>query len=548
MATVTANEDEITIRRTLGNLAFGSGYSAARLVDSPMSELLPPDWSSIKRAAACDELIRRYMPLIDPPNYAAALAAALDINHDYDLQLLNQRLVTFRRRWHQEHPDYRLEVNLEHYKQTYDSTRKWWEGARNRLAHHLRQEIDRRNQTHSWPDPSADSIERIEAAAWLSEEPSQPTPAPDHQPQPPTEHPDPVGHEPPTDRLWNLLTRATSAPMLRVSLTVIAFAFGLYAIATFLPAATWGPLEKVDEWLRSPPSVIGVVIPVIIISIFFREQYQFSRRAKAASKLVLSLLLVAFAGLHLARYVNETATARLVGSIVRSWNVSVNDDFRSEGERTCPSSVHAINTSPDSIQKPVSSNCEIRNGVLREHLETPYSGRLSYLLTPTTNGLGDFYAETQIRIPGSYPISACGLVVGWTKVQPSAARAESLQMVFGVRPVQSGESGRYVSEILQTQTFDNGLYSVYHTIAGARVPFVGQPSLPGPWNYGTSVKLAIYRHNATVMFFVDDRLVSAYEASFVPKTVDVVSLSTATDSDRGGTATCQSDYLRVFAP
>lgn len=548
MATVTADEDEITIRQTLGNLAFGSGYSAARLVDSPMSELLPPDWSSIKRAAACDELIRRYMPLIDPPNYAAALAAALDINRDYDLQLLNQRLVAFRKRWHQEHPDYPLRVNLEHYEQTYDSTRKWWEGARDRLAHHLRQEIDRRNKVHNWPDPSTDSIERIEAAAYLSEEPGQQALAPDQLPQPPTEQPDPVGHEVPTNRLWNPLTRTTSAPILRVPLTVIAFAFGLYAIATFLPAATWGPLERVDEWLRSLPSVIGVVIPVIFICIFFREQYQFSRRAKAASKLVLSLFLVAFSCLHLACYVNETATARLVDNVVRSWNVAVNDDFRSAGDRTCPSSVHTINTSPDSIQIPVSSNCEIRNGVLQEHLETPFIGRLSYLLTPTTYGLGDFYAETQIRIPGSYPISGCGLIVGWTKVEPSAARAVSLQLVFGVRPVQNGESGRYVGEIFQTQTFENGLYSVSHTIAGVQVPFVGQPSLPGPWDYGTSVKLAIYRHNATVMFFVDNRLVSAYNASFVPKAVDVVSLSTATDSDYGGAAMCQSDYVRVFAP
>ncbi len=78
--------------------------------------------------------------------------------------MLKDRLVAFRRRWHQEHPDFPLSIDLNNPGQTRGATRKWWDGGRDRLASLHCSEIERRNRTEHWPEPSKESIDRIEAA------------------------------------------------------------------------------------------------------------------------------------------------------------------------------------------------------------------------------------------------------------------------------------------------------------------------------------------------------------------------------------------------
>jgi hypothetical protein len=152
------------IAKTFTVLAHGYGYDSARLVQAPILDLLPdglwPD-DIERRAAACDDLIRRFAPHIKPEHYAAALAAALNLHDEYQLGTIRARLLAFRRRWHQEHPDEPLKIDLAKDKPTFDSTNQWWKHGKRRLTHALAHEIARRNRAGDWPNPSRESLARV---------------------------------------------------------------------------------------------------------------------------------------------------------------------------------------------------------------------------------------------------------------------------------------------------------------------------------------------------------------------------------------------------
>jgi hypothetical protein len=158
------------IKKTLIGLADGTGYDPRKLFSVPMLDLLPSDWDQLTRAASCDELIREYEPRVKNQNHAAALQAALDIEHTYASEKLKDRLVAFRLLWHQEHPEFPLEIDLSNHKSTYESTRKWWEAGRDHLTRSLYTEIERRNRV-CWPQPKPESLERIKAANQSSAHP-----------------------------------------------------------------------------------------------------------------------------------------------------------------------------------------------------------------------------------------------------------------------------------------------------------------------------------------------------------------------------------------
>jgi hypothetical protein len=168
MATHSDNAGE-KINQTLINLADGPGYSVRKLLDTPMLELLPTAWGQLKRAAACDELIREYAPRISRDNHAAAVQAALNLQNDYETSKLRSRLVEFRRRWHSENPSFPLKIDLADDIRTWDSTRKWWDAGKEMLVKFLATEIRRRDQT-KWPEPSREASDRIKAALRPDEE------------------------------------------------------------------------------------------------------------------------------------------------------------------------------------------------------------------------------------------------------------------------------------------------------------------------------------------------------------------------------------------
>src|SRR5712691_7538686 len=125
-----ADDTASKIDLTLKTLAEGAGYSVRKLLNSPMLDLLPEDWSQPTKAAACEELIRKYAPSISRDNYAAVVVAALDLHSEYELTTLTERLVAFRQRWEQEHPSTSQRIDLDDRKQTWSATRKWWDAGR----------------------------------------------------------------------------------------------------------------------------------------------------------------------------------------------------------------------------------------------------------------------------------------------------------------------------------------------------------------------------------------------------------------------------------
>jgi hypothetical protein len=157
------------INQTLIKLADGSGYHVRKMLNARMLELLPADWDQLKRAAACDELIRQYTPRIPRDNHAAAVQAALNLQNEYETSWLTPRLVEFRRRWHSEDESRPLKIDLADDNRTWDSTRKWWDAGKEMLVGSLVAEIRRRNQTE-WPEPGQEALDRIKAALRLDEE------------------------------------------------------------------------------------------------------------------------------------------------------------------------------------------------------------------------------------------------------------------------------------------------------------------------------------------------------------------------------------------
>ena len=158
----TAATDLATkITDTLTALARGHGYDGARLVQAPMLDLLPARWSDIERAAACDDLIRRFAPLIQQANHAAAVAAALNLDGEYHLPTVKARLLAFRRRWHQVPEHGKPKIDLADDVSTYDSTNQWWMAGKKKLRNLLAHEIARRNRAEDWPTPSSESLTRI---------------------------------------------------------------------------------------------------------------------------------------------------------------------------------------------------------------------------------------------------------------------------------------------------------------------------------------------------------------------------------------------------
>jgi hypothetical protein len=183
--TTPADDAAEKIKQTLTSLAEGSGYSARKLFNAPILELLPENWPQLMRAASCDELIREYAPRAGKDNYAAAVQAALNLRGEYETVTLKDRLVEFRRRWHQERAVPKSRVDLDDREHTWDATRKWWDEGRDILTKSLRAEIERRHRA-GWPEPSQQSLERIEAATSPAEEHREGTIAREDQTSPPT--------------------------------------------------------------------------------------------------------------------------------------------------------------------------------------------------------------------------------------------------------------------------------------------------------------------------------------------------------------------------